>query len=161
MSVDDYTDDEKWLIVTGRRWRRTDPGLEPRVVEELKSHLGAARNAVGKAKKAGAEDDLAEARRRVNAAKIGLGERGDYWWEMAIEDRRARGSGPERTAVSSLRAAGSERALRRVVQRMPCNVQSCETAAARLPSEDSRSCSLTTGKLIFLSSSLSVTALQS
>ena len=93
MSVDDYTDDEKWLIVTGRRWRRTDPGLEPPVVEELKSHLGAARNAVGKAKKAGAEDDLAEARRRVNAAKIGLGERGDYWWEMAIEDRRARAEG--------------------------------------------------------------------
>lgn len=48
MSVDDYSEDEKWLIVTGRRWRRTDPGLEPRVVEELKSHLGAARNAVGK-----------------------------------------------------------------------------------------------------------------
>lgn len=99
MSVDDYTDDEKWLIVTGRRWRRTDPGLEPRVVEELKSHLGAARNAVGKAKKAGAEDDLAEARRRVNAAKIGLGERGDYWWEKAIEDRRARAE----AALSELR----------------------------------------------------------
>lgn len=98
MSVDDYTDDEKWLIVTGRRWRRTDPGLEPRVVEELKSHLGAARNAVGKAKKAGAEDDLAEARRRVNAAKIGLGERGDYWWEMALEDRRARAEASGRSA---------------------------------------------------------------
>ena len=45
---------------------------------------------------AGDENDLAEARRKVNIAKHGLGERGEYWWEMAVEDR-------ERRAEESLR----------------------------------------------------------
>lgn len=84
------TDDERWLIVDGRRWRRTDPELDQDVVDELKSHLGAARNAVRTAKKSGSEDDLAAARQRVNAAKHGLGERGDYWWQMSLADRRQR-----------------------------------------------------------------------
>ena len=90
MSGDSYSEDDKWLVVEGKRWRRTDPALEPSVIEKLKSHLGAARNAVKQAKKRGDENDLAEARHRVNAAKHGLGERGEYWWEMKVEDRRRR-----------------------------------------------------------------------
>ena len=99
MSENSDSDDERWLIVKGRRWRRTDPALEPSVIEELKGHLGAARNAVKQAKKRGAENDLAEARRRVDVAKHGLGERGEYWWEMSLEDRRRRAE----TALNELR----------------------------------------------------------
>lgn len=90
MSEDSYTDADKWLIVKGRRWRRTDPELEPTVVEELKSHLGKARNAVRTTKKNGTEEDLKQARHRVDIAKHGLGERGDYWWEMTVENRHKR-----------------------------------------------------------------------
>ena len=90
MSDNSDSEDDRWLIVKGRRWRRTDPILKPSVIEELKSHLGAARNAVKQAKRRGAENDLEEARRKVNIAKHGLGERGEYWWEMAIEDRERR-----------------------------------------------------------------------
>ncbi|WP_152345891.1 biopolymer transporter Tol [Brevibacterium sp. CFH 10365] len=90
MSENSDNDDDRWLIVKGRRWRRTDPALEPSVIEELKSHLGAARNAVKQAKKRDDENDLSEARQRVNVAKHGLGERGEYWWEMMVEDRRRR-----------------------------------------------------------------------
>lgn len=99
MSENSDSDDERWLIVKGRRWRRTDPALETNVIEELKSHLGAARNAVKQAKKRGDGNDLAEARRRVNVAKHGLGERGEYWWEMSVEDRRQRAE----TALNELR----------------------------------------------------------
>lgn len=84
------TDDDKWLLIKGRRWRRTDPELSADVVEELKHHLGAARNGVRAAKKSGSADDLQDARRRVNVAKHGLGERGDYWWEMTVVERRER-----------------------------------------------------------------------
>jgi len=83
-------DDDKWLVVKGRRWRRTDPGLDERIVDELKSHLGKARNAVKSAKKSGTDAELKAARERVDTAKHGLGERGDYWWEMSLADRVGR-----------------------------------------------------------------------
>jgi len=41
----------------------------------------AARRDVAAAKKADDEDALADARRRVNEAKISLGERGPTWWD--------------------------------------------------------------------------------
>lgn len=84
------TDDDRWLVVKGRRWRRTDPELDQQVVDELKSHLGKARNAVKNAKRSGTDEELSCARERVNTAKHGLGERGDYWWEMSLADRIAR-----------------------------------------------------------------------
>ncbi|WP_210604232.1 biopolymer transporter Tol [Brevibacterium oceani] len=87
---DSYSEDDKWLVVKGRRWRRTDPELESTVVEELKSHLGKARNAVRTTKKNGTEEELKQARHRVDIAKHGLGERGDYWWEMTLDNRRKR-----------------------------------------------------------------------
>ncbi len=74
-------DDERWLVVDGRRWRRTGPSLPADVVEQLKSHLGRARASVKNAKKAGDEDAVADARRRVGLAKHGLGERGPTWWD--------------------------------------------------------------------------------
>jgi len=83
-------DDERWLVINGRRWRRTDPSLPGDVVERLKSHLGRGRSAVRSAKKSSDPADLAAARNRSNLAKHGLGERGPYWWDEPEADRLAR-----------------------------------------------------------------------
>lgn len=83
-------EDERFFIVNGRRWRRADPSLPDDVVRALTSHLGRARNAVKLAKRAGDEDALASARVRVQAAKAGLGERSDPWWELSEETRLSR-----------------------------------------------------------------------
>jgi hypothetical protein len=83
-------DDERWLVINGRRWRRTDPSLPADIVERLKSHLGRGRSAVRSAKKSSDPDDLVAARNRSNLAKHGLGERGPYWWDEPEADRLAR-----------------------------------------------------------------------
>ncbi|WP_367948638.1 biopolymer transporter Tol [Rathayibacter sp. VKM Ac-2857] len=75
------TADGRWLVVNGRRWRRTDPSLPEDVVEALKSHLGRGRSGVRTAKKAGDDAAVAAARRRTGLAKHGLGERGPKWWD--------------------------------------------------------------------------------
>ena len=80
-------DDARWLVIDGRRWRRTDPSLPDDVVESLKSHLGRARSAVKKAKASEDQAALRAARDRVQLAKTGLGERGPYWWEVDEADR--------------------------------------------------------------------------
>jgi hypothetical protein len=83
-------DDARWLVVNGRRWRRTDPCLPDDLVERLTSHLGVGRSSVRTAKKSGDDDLVAAARRRVGLAKHGLGERGPYWWDEPEGDRIAR-----------------------------------------------------------------------
>jgi hypothetical protein len=98
------TDDERWLTIDGRRWRRTDPTLDAEVVAELTSHLGRARNAVRRAKRSGDDAALAAARHRVNVAKTGLGERGPFWWDEPEEDRARRAQ----EAVESLRALADD-----------------------------------------------------
>ena len=82
--------DERWLVVDGRRWRRTDPSLPAALVSSLESHLGRARAAVRAARRSEDPDALAAARERVSAAKHGLGERGPYWWEEPQSERLAR-----------------------------------------------------------------------
>ena len=82
--------DDHWLVIDGRRWRRTDPELPEQLVEALKSHLGRARSAVGVTKRAGDTDATAAARLRVNLAKTGLGERGPRWWESPVAERLER-----------------------------------------------------------------------
>jgi hypothetical protein len=77
-------------VIDGRRWRCTDPSLPDDVVEALKSHLGRGRSAVGAAKRAEDADAIASARKRVNLAKHGLGERGPYWWDESEADRLRR-----------------------------------------------------------------------
>ncbi|QHF25795.1 biopolymer transporter Tol [Rathayibacter sp. VKM Ac-2804] len=87
---DGPTDDGRWLVVNGRRWRRTDPSLPEDVVAALKSHLGRGRSGVRTAKKAGDEAAVAAARRRTGLAKHGLGERGPKWWDEPEPARLAR-----------------------------------------------------------------------
>lgn len=83
----DDRDDERWLVIGGRRWRRTDPELDPVVVAALQKHLGRARSEVGRAKRAGETEAEQQARDRVGLAKHGLGERGPYWWDEPLDDR--------------------------------------------------------------------------
>jgi hypothetical protein len=83
-------DDDRWLVIDGRRWRRTDPELPADIVEALKSHLGRGRSGVRTAKKNADPDATAHARRRVDLAKHGLGERGEPWWDLTTEARHTR-----------------------------------------------------------------------
>ena len=83
-------DDERWLIVNGRRWRRTDPELPEDLAAALRSHLGSGRATVGAASRRGDEAAVAAARKRVGLAKHGLGERGPRWWEEPLDARLQR-----------------------------------------------------------------------
>jgi hypothetical protein len=81
------SDDERWLVVNGRRWRRTDPCLPEDVAAALRSHLGRGRSAVGAGTRSGDDERVTDARRRVGLAKHGLGERGPRWWEEPEAER--------------------------------------------------------------------------
>lgn len=83
----DSSDDERWLVVGGRRWRRTDPALPVDVADRLRSHLGRARAAVRTAKHSEDPAALTAVRHRVGVAKAGLGERGPRWWDDAVPVR--------------------------------------------------------------------------
>lgn len=76
------TDDGRYIVVNGRRWRATDPSIPEALRAELVSELMAARRAVRAAK---TEASTATARRRVHDAKVSLGERGAAWWETPDE----------------------------------------------------------------------------
>ena len=67
------------MIIQGRRWRATNPSLPEERRKELVRELMSARSAVGWAKRR--QDPAAErdARDRVHAAKVALGERGPTW----------------------------------------------------------------------------------
>ncbi|WP_404339966.1 hypothetical protein AB2M62_14750 [Sphingomonas sp. MMS12-HWE2-04] len=63
-----------------------DPALGDARREELVSELMAARRAVGMALRGGDAEAENAARARVDAAKRGLGERGDPWWDDGAPD---------------------------------------------------------------------------
>jgi hypothetical protein len=86
----DRTDDGRYVVVDGRRWRTADPALPDDVRAQLLHHLGVARARVRTAGNDGDEAAVAAARARVQLAKTGLGERGPAWWEQDDEARRAR-----------------------------------------------------------------------
>ena len=74
------TPDGRYIIVDGRRWRASDPGLPEARRQELVDELMSARRAVGAARRAGDPEAERAARDRVHAAKVALGERGTPWW---------------------------------------------------------------------------------
>lgn len=86
----EHTADGRWIVVDGRRWRAQDPQLPDDVREQLLHHLGLGRSGVRTAKRAGDEDAVRAARMVVQAAKTGLGERGQAWWEQSDDARRDR-----------------------------------------------------------------------
>jgi hypothetical protein len=84
-------DDDRYVVVGGRRWRRSDPSIPEPLRQELVDELMDARRAVKSAKGADDETATTTARARVDAAKRALGERGRPWWEEADgADRAAR-----------------------------------------------------------------------
>jgi hypothetical protein len=66
------------MVVRGRLWRLSNPQLAEPERQALVSELMDARRAVKDANGDVARTKLA--RQRVDAAKIGLGERGPVWW---------------------------------------------------------------------------------
>lgn len=76
------TPDGHYVIIEGRRWRATNPNIPEEERKRLVSDLMKARRDVAAALKTGNKEAEAEARSRVQAAKVGLGERGPKWWEQ-------------------------------------------------------------------------------
>ena len=80
------TPDGRYFVVRGRLWRRSRPDLPEDRRAALVSELMAARRLIFAAQKVGDAAALAEARRRVDAAKHELGERGPVWWTDGTPD---------------------------------------------------------------------------
>jgi hypothetical protein len=80
----EHTEDGRYIVVGGRRWRATDPAIPEDRNAELRSILMAWRREVRRT------DGASAARAGVQAAKVALGERGTPWWEQSDEERRAR-----------------------------------------------------------------------
>ncbi len=91
----EHTEDGRYIVVGGRRWRATDPNIPERLRKELVQELMAARRGLGAAKLEPSKED--SLRRRVQNAKVALGERGEPWWESPTPDGRA-----ERFAATTL-----------------------------------------------------------
>ncbi|KAA0693381.1 hypothetical protein DTW90_26550 [Neorhizobium sp. P12A] len=72
------TPDGGYFVVRGRLWRKSNPAIAEGARQQLVKALMSARRAVRDTK-----DDpgaMADARRRVDDAKVALGERGPVWW---------------------------------------------------------------------------------
>ena len=84
MSRFPHTPDGRYFVSKGRLWRTTNPHLPEERRKRLVSDLMTARRDVHRFR-----DDptkLKDARARVHAAKVALGERGPVWWEDGKKD---------------------------------------------------------------------------
>ena len=82
------TPDGRYFVHKDRLWRCSNPNLAPDERARLVHELMAARRDVRSAKRSGDDEAMAEARRRVHAAKVALGERGPVWWSDAPDYNR-------------------------------------------------------------------------
>ncbi len=80
------TPDGRYMVIRGRLWRVANPNLSTHKREALVNELMDARRQVKSAMSADDAGALAVARRRVNDAKIALGERGPVWWTDGTKD---------------------------------------------------------------------------
>ena len=83
----EHTDDGRYIVVDGRRWRATDPDIPAERRAELQRVLMAWRRDVRRTK---GTDEERRSRDGVQAAKVALGERGAPWWEQSDDERRTR-----------------------------------------------------------------------
>lgn len=90
MAEPDRTPDGRFVIIGGRRWRATDPGIPEDAAARLRSLLMRARRDVGAARRGQDGEAERDARARVHTAKVALGERGTPWWEQDAAERRQR-----------------------------------------------------------------------
>lgn len=80
------TPDQRYFVVRGRLWRRSNPALSNEQRERLVRELMRCRSAVGRAKRSGDAEAEKIARSGVHAAKVALGERGPVWWDDGAPD---------------------------------------------------------------------------
>ena len=83
----EHTEDGRFIVVDGRRWRATDPLIPDERRSELQKVLMAWRRDVRRTK---GTDEERTSRDGVQAAKVALGERGTPWWEQTDEERKVR-----------------------------------------------------------------------
>jgi len=89
-----YSEDGRYIIVNGRRWRTTDPRLDEATRQKLVDELMQARRDVAQAHRTHDELLEADARRRVQRVKVALGERGTPWWERPVAGIDPADNGP-------------------------------------------------------------------
>lgn len=79
---------DAFLEARNRKWRRSDPHIPPSLRQGLVNELMSARRAV---RTAANENERRAARRRVQDAKVALGERGLAWWlDASLSDLEPR-----------------------------------------------------------------------
>lgn len=83
------TEDGRYIVVDGRRWRATDPLIPEERRQELTTILMAWRRDVRRTQ---GTDEERTSRDGVQAAKVALGERGTPWWEQTDDERERRWS---------------------------------------------------------------------
>ncbi len=74
------------MVVRGRLWRRSNPGLTPELRHRFVGDRLRGRSCVKAALASGDGTALARAREAVQAAKVHLGERGPVWWTDGAPD---------------------------------------------------------------------------
>jgi hypothetical protein len=79
-----HTPDGRYMVVRGRLWRLSNPALAAERRAALVQELMDARRALRRSTADPAT--RAQARRRVDAAKMALGERGPVWWDDGAPD---------------------------------------------------------------------------
>jgi len=80
------TPDGRYIVVRGRLWRASNPGLSAGEIQRLTDRLMETRRAVGAAKRQGDREAERAARAGVQKAKVALGERGPVWWTDGSPD---------------------------------------------------------------------------
>lgn len=80
------TPDGRYLVVRGRLWRCSDPSLPEDERARYVVELMQARADIGRSLRAGDRAAERDARTRVHAAKVALGERGAAWWHDGAPD---------------------------------------------------------------------------
>jgi hypothetical protein len=81
-----HTPDGRYIVVRGRLWRASNPGLSPEDRAEHVAMLMRARRAVGAAQRQDDASGMRKARAQVDEAKHRLGERGPVWWTDGAPD---------------------------------------------------------------------------
>jgi hypothetical protein len=76
--------------VRGRLWRTANQHLSTERREALVAELMTARRGVAAGRRAKDDAAVVAARARVQAAKVGLGERGPVWWTDGAPDLNRR-----------------------------------------------------------------------
>ena len=86
MSAYPVTPDGRYIVVRGRLWRCSNPQLPAEERQRLIALLMAARRAKGIAMRKLDEEARNQAKKKVEAAKTALGERGPVWWTDGTPD---------------------------------------------------------------------------